>query len=71
MESVLKIEKIRKKKRLSISQLSYKSGIARGYITELEEGKYQNPGLQVICKLCKSLNVSPNELILEELWMQQ
>jgi transcriptional regulator with XRE-family HTH domain len=65
---VLKTKEYRKFKKISISQLSYKSRVARGYITELEQGKYENPGLQTICKLCKALEVTPNELIKEDLW---
>lgn len=66
--SVLKIRKFRKNKNLSISKLSFKSNVSRGYITELEQGKYINPGLQTICKLCKQLKITPNDLIIEELW---
>lgn len=65
---VLKTKEFRKEKQLSLSQLSYKSGVARGYLTELEEGKYINPGVQIVCKLCKALKVTPNELIHENLW---
>lgn len=65
---VLKIKEFRKMRNLSINKLSYKSNVARGYITELEQGKYQNPGLNVICNLCKALKVTPNELIEQELW---
>lgn len=66
--AVLKTEEYRKMRSLSISKLSYKSKVSRGYITELEEGKYENPGLQTICKFCKALKVTPNELIENELW---
>ena len=66
--AVLKTKEFRQLKNLSISKLSYKSGVARGYITELESGKYINPSLDVICKLCKALKVAPNQLIAEELW---
>lgn len=67
---VLKIQKFRKEMNLSISKLSYKSKVARGYITELEQGKYVNPGLTTICKLCKALKVTPNDLIDESLWRE-
>lgn len=68
---VLNTKGLRKKKQLSLSQLSYKSGVARGYLTELEEGKYINPGVQIVCKLCKALKVTPNELIQESLWKME
>lgn len=66
--SVLNTKDLRKKKNISLAQLSYKSGVARGYLTELENGKYANPGVQIIGKLCKALKVTPNELINGELW---
>ena len=68
MKIVLNTEEYRNIRGLSISKLSYKSQVARGYITELEQGKYENPGLQTICKLCKALKVTPNELIVKEFW---
>jgi Predicted transcriptional regulators len=66
--AVLKTKEYRKMRNLSISKLSYKSKVARGYITELESGKYANPGLQTICKLSKAMKITPNELIGQELW---
>ncbi|ABS41595.1 helix-turn-helix transcriptional regulator [Clostridium botulinum] len=66
--AVIKTKEYRRIRNLSISKLSYKSKIARSYITELEEGKYENPGLKVICNLCKTLKITPNELIDQELW---
>jgi transcriptional regulator with XRE-family HTH domain len=66
--AVLKTKEYRRMRNLSISKLSYKSKVARGYITELEKGKYENPGLQTICRLCKALKVTPNELIDKEIW---
>lgn len=65
---VLNLEKIRNQRGITISQLSYKSGVARSYITELENEKYINPSLCVICKLCIALHVTPNELISKEYW---
>lgn len=66
--SVLRTKEMRRRINLSLSQLSYKSGIARGYLSEIENGKYSNPGVQVIGKLCKSLKITPNELIEESIW---
>lgn len=59
----LKIKELRKKKRLSRRQLSLKSGVARGYISELESGKYDNPTIKVLCKLCKILGCTLEELV--------
>lgn len=65
---ILKTKEYRKLNKLSISQLSYKSKVAKSYICELEEGKYDNPGIQVVCKLSKALKITPNDLISGELW---
>ncbi|MCS6132107.1 XRE family transcriptional regulator [Clostridium botulinum] len=68
MTGVLKTKEFREAKDLTISQLSYKSGVAIGYILELENGKYKNPSLQIVCKLSKALNITPNDLIDKNLW---
>lgn len=44
-------------------ELGLKSGVARGYITEMENGKYTNPSIEVVCKLCMALEITPNDLI--------
>ena len=44
-------------------ELGLKSGVARGYITEMENGKYKNPSIEVVCKLCMALEITPNDLI--------
>lgn len=66
--SKLMMKEYRKKQRLSLSQLSYKSGVARGYLSEIESGKYDNPSLSVICALCRALKITPNDLINSELY---
>ena len=65
---VLNLKMIREQRGITISQLSYKSGVARSYITELEIEKYINPSLAVICKLCIALNLTQNELISKDYW---
>jgi len=64
--AVLNLKSIRKSKKVSQLQLSKRSGISRSYICELEHDVYTNPGLDVVCKLCKILDVTPNELICEK-----
>lgn len=65
---MLNLKKLRIGKKYSISKLSRLSGVSRAYITQIETRQYHNPTVEVICKLCKALNVSPNELIKEEYW---
>ena len=62
----LNLKSIRKLKKLSQLQLSKRSGITRSYICELENDVYINPGLDVVCKLCRTLHVTPNDLICEK-----
>ena len=67
MIEVLKIKEIGKILQLTVSQLVYKNGVARGYIVEFTNGKYENPSLGLIYKESKALRVMPDELIIKEL----
>lgn len=58
----LNLQQLRKQKRLSKNRLANLAGISTSYLVELEEGKY-NPTADVICKLCKVLGCTPNDLI--------
>ena len=55
-------------KNLSSYGLSRISGVEKGYISELKDGIKDNPSIRIICKLCKALEISPNELIPECMW---
>ena len=44
-------------------ELSLKSGLSRWYISEMENGKYINTSIEVVCKLCMALEITPNDLI--------
>jgi putative transcriptional regulator len=65
---LLNIKKFRGEKNISIAELARRSGVTRSYICELENGTYANPGLKTICKLCKALRCTPNNLIPEKLY---
>lgn len=62
------LEKYRKEKGYSVRQLSIQSGVSRTYITGIEEGIYDNPGIKIVCALCRTLKVSPNDIIDKEYW---
>lgn len=62
------LEKYRKEKGFSVRQLSIQSGVSRTYITGIEEGIYHNPGIKIVCALCRTLKVSPNDLIDKDYW---
>jgi len=52
----------RKKKKLSTQELSEMCGVARSYITLIENNK-RLPGRKVIPKLAEALNVKPNIIV--------
>lgn len=56
---------------LNGKELSLKSGVARGYITEMELGRYINPSIEVVCKLCIVLEITPNDLIPKEMYTRK
>ena len=59
-----------KKSRLlnNISQfkLGEISGISRNYISEIENERYTNISIEVLCVLCRALKITPNDLIPED-----
>lgn len=58
----LNLTKLRRKKKLSQLQLSKRAGVSRSYISGIEAGKY-DPTTNIVCKLCKALGCTPNDLI--------
>ena len=54
---------IRRKKGLSQLELSKRSGVSYGYISELENN-LKSPTIDTICKLAKALEVDPSELFI-------
>lgn len=59
----LKIKQLREQKGWSQSKLARKAGISRNYLSEIEHGKYQNIGAEILCKLAKALNCTLNDLV--------
>jgi len=58
----LKLRELRRQKRMSQQKLSMKSGVAKGYISQIEKGQYK-PTIDIICKLCNALGCTPNDLL--------
>lgn len=58
----LKLRQVRESKGWSINKLAGKSGVAQGYISELEEGK-KNPSAQTLCKLANALGCSVSDIV--------
>lgn len=65
------IKKFRLLKNYTNLEFSKVSGLSRSYILELEKGVYKNIGMNVICKLCKALDITPNELIPEHKYKKE
>ncbi|MEG0133370.1 MAG: helix-turn-helix transcriptional regulator [Clostridium sp.] len=64
---MLRVKEIRKSKGMTQIQLAKMSGVSRSYISELENDGY-TISIYILCKLCKALAVTPNDLIEEENW---
>ncbi|WP_164218314.1 helix-turn-helix domain-containing protein [Virgibacillus sp. YIM 98842] len=58
-----KIKQLRKEKKMSISELAEKAGVAKSYLSSIERNLQTNPSIQFIEKVSAVLNVSVNELI--------
>ena len=61
-----KIKLLRKEKKMSISELAEKAGVAKSYLSSIERNLQTNPSIQFIEKISAVLNVSVNELIRED-----
>lgn len=58
-----KIKQLRKEKRMSISELAEKAGVAKSYLSSIERNLQSNPSIQFIEKISQVLGVSVNDLI--------
>ena len=56
-----RIQEIRNKKGITQDQLSEKAGISSKYLSSIERGK-ENPTLNTILKLARSLEARPDEI---------
>lgn len=59
---ILRLEEVRSDKNITQKELSIMSGLSKSYISEIERDKY-SPTIKVICKLCKALECTPNDLV--------
>lgn len=63
-----KIKHLRQEKKMSISELAEKAGVAKSYLSSIERNLQSNPSIQFIEKVSSVLGVSLNELIREDNW---
>jgi XRE family transcriptional regulator, master regulator for biofilm formation len=57
------IKEIRKRRGLSLSELSERSGISKSYISNIERNLHQNPSIQIVNKIASVLKVDLEELL--------
>lgn len=60
---LLRLRVIRKKRRISQRWLAKKAGISRSYLCEMESGKYDNPGVKILCRIARALGCKIDDLI--------
>lgn len=60
------INEIRKRKGLSLSELSEKSGISKSYLSNIERDIHKNPSIHIIEKISNVLNVDLNVLLIKD-----
>lgn len=58
-----KIKQIRLEKKMSISELAEKAGVAKSYLSSIERSIQTNPSIQFIDKISQVLGISMNELL--------
>lgn len=56
------INKIRKEKGITLSELSTRSGVSVGYLCHLEKGTRKNPSLEVMERIAESLGKTITEI---------
>ncbi|MFC4557543.1 helix-turn-helix domain-containing protein [Virgibacillus kekensis] len=58
-----KIKQIRKERKMSISELAERAGVAKSYLSSIERNLQTNPSIQFIEKISSVLGVSVNDII--------
>ncbi|GAA0589809.1 transcriptional regulator SinR [Virgibacillus siamensis] len=57
------IKRLRKAKKMSISELAERAGVAKSYLSSIERNLQSNPSIQFMEKISAVLDVSVNDLI--------
>ncbi|MDM5313181.1 XRE family transcriptional regulator [Peribacillus frigoritolerans] len=72
-----RVKSLREEKKMSISELSAKSGVAKSYISSLERNLQTNPTILVLEKIARILCINVDVLlkeqpdkIMDEEWME-
>lgn len=62
-----RVKKIRKEKKMSMSELAEKAGVAKSYLSSLERNLQTNPSIQFLEKITQVLDVPVDVLIHDEI----
>ncbi len=60
------IKEIRKKRKMTLSELAERSGFAKSYVSSIERNRQTNPTIQFLERVAKELDVSLNYLLYGE-----
>ncbi|WP_053361583.1 helix-turn-helix domain-containing protein [Bacillus sp. FJAT-27251] len=58
-----KIKRYRLEKMYSITELAEKAGVSKSYLSYIERGIQENPSMQVLSRLARTLGVTVEELM--------
>ncbi|OME83942.1 transcriptional regulator [Paenibacillus sp. FSL A5-0031] len=58
-----RIQLLRKRKGLSLTELSQRAGVAKSYLSSIERGLQQNPSIQFLEKVGAVLNVTVEDFL--------
>jgi XRE family transcriptional regulator, master regulator for biofilm formation len=58
-----KIRELRMERGISLTELAKISGISKSYLSFIERGKQKNPGIDVVEKIARALNVDVHSLL--------
>ncbi|MFJ9383241.1 helix-turn-helix domain-containing protein [Peribacillus sp. NPDC101481] len=61
-----RVKSLREERKMSISELSAKSGVAKSYISSLERNLQTNPTILVLEKIARILSIKVDALLLNE-----
>lgn len=61
-----RVKKLRQEKKISLSELALKAGVAKSYLSSLERNLQTNPSIQFLEKISTVLGVPVDNLILEQ-----
>ncbi|MDM5210248.1 helix-turn-helix domain-containing protein [Peribacillus sp. NJ4] len=73
-----RVKKLREEKKMSMTELADKAGVAKSYLSSLERNLQTNPSIQFLEKISAVLNIpvdallydAPNKEILDTDWMK-